>query len=163
VLRRCVWSRNIKNRCSIYIYNVRLLRVKAKETVRATFPDTPSNVNSLHRGTTVNCARYIAILRRLTAFLRQVRLARKLSEMQLLCDNARPHTTIHFTERPSHVLDGQYYLVHTIRLSRVLSYENTFTVTRHCTTPCASGCTARDTFWGREYRLFFFKFEEDCR
>ena len=28
MLRRCVWSRNIKNRCSIYIYNVRLLRVK---------------------------------------------------------------------------------------------------------------------------------------
>ena len=27
MLRRRVWSRNIKNRCSIYIYNVRLLRV----------------------------------------------------------------------------------------------------------------------------------------
>jgi len=28
VLRRCVWSRNIKNRCSIYIYDISRLRVK---------------------------------------------------------------------------------------------------------------------------------------
>jgi len=28
VLRRCVWSRNIKNRCSIYIYDISSLRVK---------------------------------------------------------------------------------------------------------------------------------------
>jgi len=28
VLRRCVWSRNIKNGCSIYIYNISRLRVK---------------------------------------------------------------------------------------------------------------------------------------
>jgi len=27
VLRRCVWSRNIKNRCSIYIYDISSLRV----------------------------------------------------------------------------------------------------------------------------------------
>jgi len=27
-LRRCVWSRNIKNGCSIYIYNISRLRVK---------------------------------------------------------------------------------------------------------------------------------------
>ena len=29
VLRRCVWSRNIKNRCSVYIYNISSLRVNA--------------------------------------------------------------------------------------------------------------------------------------
>ena len=28
MLRRCVWSRNIKNRCSIYIYDISNLRVK---------------------------------------------------------------------------------------------------------------------------------------
>jgi hypothetical protein len=28
LLRRCVWSRNIKNRCSIYIYDISSLRVK---------------------------------------------------------------------------------------------------------------------------------------
>jgi len=28
VLRRCVWSRNIKNGCSIYIYDISHLRVK---------------------------------------------------------------------------------------------------------------------------------------
>jgi len=28
VLRRCVWSRNIKNGCSIYIYDISRLRVK---------------------------------------------------------------------------------------------------------------------------------------
>jgi hypothetical protein len=118
-------------------------RIKAKETVRATFHDKPSSVNSLPRGTTVNSARYIVTLRSLTAFLRQVRLARKISEMQLLCDNARPHTSFHFTERLLFVLDGQCYRIHptvrTIRLSPVLSHENTITATRNCTTLCGSG------------------------
>jgi len=31
VLRRCVWSRNIKNGCSIYIYDISHLRVKSRE------------------------------------------------------------------------------------------------------------------------------------
>jgi len=30
VLRRCVWSRNIKNGCSIYIYDISHLRVKLR-------------------------------------------------------------------------------------------------------------------------------------
>ena len=30
VVRRCVWSRNIKNRCSIYIYDIISLRVKSR-------------------------------------------------------------------------------------------------------------------------------------
>jgi hypothetical protein len=30
VLRRCVWSRNLKNRCSIYIYDISNLRVSIK-------------------------------------------------------------------------------------------------------------------------------------
>ena len=29
VVRRCVWSRNIKNRCSIYIYDISSLRVNS--------------------------------------------------------------------------------------------------------------------------------------
>jgi len=32
VLRRCVWSRNIKNRCSIYIYDISSLRVNDDKT-----------------------------------------------------------------------------------------------------------------------------------
>jgi hypothetical protein len=31
VLRRCVWSRNIKNGCSIYIYDISRLRVKRNQ------------------------------------------------------------------------------------------------------------------------------------
>jgi len=33
VLRRCVWSRNIKNRCSIYIYDISNLRVNSKQEI----------------------------------------------------------------------------------------------------------------------------------
>jgi hypothetical protein len=51
-------------------------RIKATETVRATFHDTPSNVNYLPRGTTVNSACSIEALSSLTALLCQVRLPR---------------------------------------------------------------------------------------
>jgi len=45
VLRRCVWSRNIKNRCSIYIYNVRLLRVN--QHIRWTAEDSGSSTSKI--------------------------------------------------------------------------------------------------------------------
>jgi hypothetical protein len=87
-------------------------RIKAKETVRSTFRDTPSNVNSLRKGRIANCAHYIAVLRRQTECFPSPSSSRKnISEMQLLYDNVRPHTTLHFTERPSLVLDGQCDLV----------------------------------------------------
>ena len=56
VLRRCVWSRNIKNGCSIYIYDISRLRVKVLncgDTTRRriTFPykrDVPSSSSWCH-------------------------------------------------------------------------------------------------------------------
>jgi len=38
VLRRCVWSRNIKNRCSIYIYDISSLRVNIIDVRINAFP-----------------------------------------------------------------------------------------------------------------------------
>jgi len=40
VLRRCVWSRNIKNGCSIYIYDISRLRVNL---LRRKYADLPSH------------------------------------------------------------------------------------------------------------------------
>jgi len=37
VLRRCVWSRNIKNGCSIYIYDISHLKVNDVFMVNAVF------------------------------------------------------------------------------------------------------------------------------
>jgi len=33
VLRRCVWSRNIKNGCSIYIYDISRLKVNKHKSM----------------------------------------------------------------------------------------------------------------------------------
>ena len=46
MLRRCVWSRNIKNGCSIYIYDISRLRVKNVLSYTST---PPICLNSMHK------------------------------------------------------------------------------------------------------------------
>ena len=94
-------------------------RIKATGTVRVTFHDELSNVNSLPKGVRVNSARYTATPRSVTALLRQVRLARKICEMQLLCDEARPSPSVHFTETITHPPYSAYNKIITTQTKRI--------------------------------------------
>jgi len=52
VLRRCVWSRNIKNRCSIYIYDISSLMVNDLTLILLTWRKwwTPNNASKWQMG-----------------------------------------------------------------------------------------------------------------
>ena len=102
-------------------------------------------VNLLPRGTTVNCDHNSKTLRILNDHLYWVCPTRKMSEVLLLLDNARPHTSVCIVEAMTRF--RWTVLVHPPYSP---GCEDSITpVTRYCRMLCASGCRGgRATFGG---------------